>query len=70
MPGFRHEEISNDHTNCAFQIDAEVIHLNKTEKTLYFAGNATSSRLIGDINVLETVIGSTVLMMNLCRNCH
>ncbi len=70
MPGFRHEEVSNDHTNCAFQNDLEVIHLYKSENTLLFAKTATSSRLIDDISVLKTVPGSTQFMMNLCRNFH
>jgi len=70
MPGFRHGESSNDRTNLIFQIDSDVIYLNSTEKALFFPGKANSSRLIGDIGPMETMIRRILLMMNLSGNLH
>jgi len=70
MPGFRHGESSNDRTNLIFQIDSEVIYLDSTEKALLFPGEANSSRLIGYIGPMETMIRRILLMMNLSGNLH
>jgi len=70
MPGFRHGESSNDRTNLIFQIDSDVIYVNSTENALLFPGKANSSRLIGDIGPMETMIRRILLMMNLSGNLH